>query len=60
VPEWKNGVTTRTTLAEWVDFPENPVFRQAAVDHIWSYFFGVSLLEPILEPDDDSRRRTLS
>jgi len=53
-PAFKDGVPTRNTLADWITAPENPYFARAAVDHIWSYFFGVSLLEPILEPNDDS------
>jgi hypothetical protein len=53
-PQWKDGVPTRTTLADWITAPENPYFARAAVDHVWSYFFGVSLLEPIMEPSDDS------
>jgi len=53
-PKWKDGVPTRQTLAEWVTSKENPYFAKAAVDHLWSYFFGISLLEPIMEPTDDS------
>jgi hypothetical protein len=53
-PQWKPGANTRTTLADWMVSPNNPYFARAAVDHLWSYFFGVSLLEPILEPNDDS------
>ena len=33
--------------------PKNPYFAKAAVDHVWQYFFGVSLIEPIFEPMDD-------
>jgi hypothetical protein len=53
-PEWKNGVPTRTILADWVTSPKNPYFAKATVDFVFSYFFGVSVLEPILEPSDDS------
>jgi hypothetical protein len=52
-PTWKDGVDSRTILADWVTSPENPFFAKAAVDHLWSYFFGVSLLEPIYEPNED-------
>jgi len=41
-------------LADWVTSPENPYFAKAMADNVWSYFFGVSLLEPIMEPSDDS------
>jgi hypothetical protein len=53
-PEWKTGAQTRTVLADWVISPQNPYFAKAAVDHVWQYFFGVSLMEPIFEPTDDS------
>jgi hypothetical protein len=32
-------------LADWIVTRENPWFARAAVDHVWSHFFGVSLLE---------------
>jgi hypothetical protein len=40
-------------VAEWTTAANNPYFARAAADHLWSYFFGVSLLEPILEQADD-------
>jgi hypothetical protein len=43
----------RTTLANWIASKENPYFAKAAADHVWSYFFGVSLLEPLLEKEKD-------
>jgi hypothetical protein len=53
-PAWKDGVETRKVLADWVTSPDNPFFAKATVDVVWQYFFGVSLLEPILEPNEDS------
>jgi hypothetical protein len=53
-PLWKDNVPSRNTLAEWVTSPKNPYFARAAVDHVWQYFFGVSLMEPVVEPTDDS------
>lgn len=53
-PSWKDGDSPRTVLANWVTAPDNPYFAKALVDHVWGYFFGVSLLEPILEASDDS------
>ncbi len=41
-------------LADWVTSAENPYFAKATVDAVWGYFFGISLLEPIMEPSDDS------
>jgi hypothetical protein len=53
-PKWQDGVPSIKVLSDWVTTSENPYFARAAVDHVWSYFFGVSLLEPILEPNPDS------
>jgi len=53
-PQWGAFSDSRKVLAEWVTSPENPYFARAMSDHLWAYFFGVSLLEPILEPSDDS------
>ena len=53
-PQWKEGVPSRNVLADWVASGKNPYFAKAAVDHVWQYFFGVSLTEPVFEPTDDS------
>ena len=53
-PLWKDNDSPRVVLADWVTSPDNPYFAKATVDLVWSYFFGVSLLEPIMEPSDDS------
>jgi hypothetical protein len=53
-PAWKPGVPTRSVLADWITSAKNPYFAKATADFVWSYFFGVSLLEPILEPSPDS------
>lgn len=54
-PNWDMaGGGSRKVLADWVTSPENPYFAKAMADHIWSYLMGVSLLEPIMEPSDDS------
>jgi Protein of unknown function (DUF1553)/Protein of unknown function (DUF1549) len=51
--EWKAG-SSRTVVANWVISRENPYFAKAMADHLWTYLMGVSLLEPIMEPSDDS------
>lgn len=53
-PIWKPNEPTRTVLADWITSPKNPYFAKATVDMVWQYFFGISLLEPIMEPSDDS------
>jgi hypothetical protein len=52
VPNW-GKYKVRGTLADWVTTPNNPYFARAAVDHVWQYFFGVSLMQPIFEPIGD-------
>jgi len=53
-PQWGAFSDSRKVLSEWMTSAENPYFSKAMADHLWAYFFGVSLFEPILEPNDDS------
>lgn len=53
-PNWEGSNNSRRTVAEWVTAKENPYFAKAMADHLWSYLMGVSLLEPIMEPSDDT------
>jgi hypothetical protein len=54
-PDWTGpNKNPRTVLADWMTSSKNPYFARAAVDHVWQYFFGVSLCEPIFEPTDDA------
>jgi hypothetical protein len=53
-PNWKEGGEPRKVLADWITSSDNPYFARATVDQLWSYFFGVSLLEPILEPNEEA------
>jgi len=53
-PNMEKNSSLRLTLAEWLTTPKNPYFAKATVDHVWQYFFGVSLVEPILEEQPES------
>ncbi|MBM3997844.1 MAG: DUF1553 domain-containing protein [Planctomycetes bacterium] len=53
-PKWDGLTSSRKTLADWITAKDNPYFAKAMADHVWSYLMGVSLLEPIMEPSDDS------
>src|SRR5262249_3798651 len=44
-PQWKRKTGTRTTLADWVTAADNPYFARAAVNRLWSHFFGRGLIE---------------
>lgn len=51
-PKWKNK-KTRPTLVEWMTAADNPYFARAAVNRLWAYFFGVSLVEQVDAPSDE-------
>ncbi|MEW4490110.1 DUF1553 domain-containing protein [Thalassoglobus sp. JC818] len=38
---------TRKALADWIVSSENPFFAKAAANRIWSYHFGLGLVEPM-------------
>lgn len=48
-PKFKNGVSSRVVLAEWITSPSNPYFARASVNRVWAYLFGTGLIEPIDE-----------
>jgi hypothetical protein len=37
----------RESLASWLTSPANPLFAKAIVNRLWSYFFGVGIIEPV-------------
>ena len=45
VPKSQNR--NREALAEWIISEKNPYFAKAAANRIWSYHFGVGLVEPM-------------
>ncbi len=47
----------RSALAKWIVSPDNPYFAKAAVNRIWSYHFGIGLVEPM---DDFSSQNLAS
>lgn len=51
-PKWTEGAESRKVLADWVVARDNPFFAKAIADQVWTYFFGYSLLEPIIDPND--------
>jgi hypothetical protein len=63
-PKFKDGVSARATLADWVTAPDNKYFARAAVNRVWGYFFGSGLVEPVddltQEPDGNRLLDTLA
>src|SRR5262249_28533200 len=54
-PDWKDGMDTRRTLAEWVTAPANPFFARTTANRLWAHFFGIGLADPVDdEPTDDN------
>jgi hypothetical protein len=45
-PVWKDGASTRATLAEWMTAADNPYFARAIVNRMWAYLFGAPLASP--------------
>jgi hypothetical protein len=48
-PTWKPGNNPRAVLADWFTSSKNPYFARAAVNHLWAYFFGTGLTDPVDE-----------
>jgi hypothetical protein len=48
-PEWKEGLSGRAALAEWMTRADNPFFARAGVNRMWYYFFGTGLIDPVDE-----------
>ncbi len=47
VPRWSAETSAREHLARWIVSDKNPYFAKAAVNRIWSYHFGIGLVEPM-------------
>ena len=48
-PRWKFKTSSRAAFAEWMTAPDNPFFARTAVNRIWAQMFGVGIVDP---PDD--------
>jgi hypothetical protein len=51
----KAGTDPRTALADWMVKADNPYFARAAVNRLWSHFFGVGLVDPPDSMDEENR-----
>ncbi len=47
MPKFTNGAGPRVVLADWATSPNNKYFARAAVNRVWSLFFGTGLAEPV-------------
>jgi Protein of unknown function (DUF1549)/Protein of unknown function (DUF1553) len=53
-PAWRPRAETREILAEWVTAADNPYFARAVVNRVWARFFGVGLIEPVDNLEEDA------
>jgi len=37
----------RKALVDWLTSPQNPLFAKSMANRVWSYFFGVGIIDPV-------------
>jgi hypothetical protein len=53
-PRWKYKTSARATLADWLTATDNPFFARAAANRMWAHFFGIGLVDPVDDFNDDN------
>lgn len=53
-PVWTTDTKSRAALADWVTSAENPYFARTAVNRYWSNLFGVGLVDPVDDFNEDN------
>jgi hypothetical protein len=48
-PQWTDGTVPREALADWMTSKDNAYFARAAVNRVWSIFYGLGISEPVDE-----------
>jgi hypothetical protein len=56
-PRWKFQTSSRVTFAEWMTAKDNPFFAKTAANRIWAQLFGVGIVDP---PDDFNQENQAS
>ena len=54
-PAWKFKRSPRVTLAEWITAKGNPFFARAAVNRVWGLMFGVGIVDPVDDFNDQNK-----
>ncbi len=49
-PKFKDNVSSRVTLLDWMTAKGNPYFARNAVNRMWANFFGAGIIDPVDEP----------
>lgn len=53
-PRWKFRTSARQTLAEWMTAKKNPYFAQTAANRIWAHLFGIGIVDPVDDFDNNN------
>ncbi len=53
-PAWRYKSSPRVTLADWVVAKNNPFFAKATVNRLWGQLFGVGLVDPVDDFNDQN------
>jgi hypothetical protein len=54
-PARSPGKSPRAELAEWVTAADNPFFARAGANRVWGHFFGVGIVEPVDDFNDQNK-----
>lgn len=54
-PRWKFQSSARTTFADWMTSPDNPFFARTAVNRIWAQMFGVGIVDPVDDFNEENK-----
>jgi hypothetical protein len=54
-PAWQFRKSPRVTLAGWLTAADNPFFAHAAVNRLWGFAFGVGLVDPVDDFNDQNK-----
>ena len=54
-PQWKFQTSSRVTFAEWMTAEDNPFFARTAVNRIWAQLFGVGIVDPVDDFNDENK-----
>lgn len=47
VSETTNDNDRREAFVSWLTSPENPLFAKSMANRVWSYFFGLGIIDPV-------------
>ncbi len=53
-PTQESSESRRRTFAKWMTSPENPNFTRSIANRMWQRMFGIGLIEPVDDLNDDN------